>query len=193
MMNARRILLAILGALLATVPSAATAADQGVSASVAHYVGIGDALSQDSVEGIQAHAKAMLEIMDDHLDTMNVDEMEGMTPAHENMAASLKLLAVNEVTLDEARVAYKALSEQFISTAQTMYEKSDEDPDWAVMSCPMAKAEWIQVDGKVSNPYYGSKMLRCGKKVSALETADAEAPDSSDGADHHDHHGGGGH
>lgn len=28
--------------------------------------------------------------------------------------------------------------------------------------CPMAKSWWIQEEGKISNPYYGKKMLRCG-------------------------------
>jgi hypothetical protein len=27
----------------------------------------------------------------------------------------------------------------------------------------MAKASWLQRDKQISNPYYGSKMLRCGE------------------------------
>jgi hypothetical protein len=31
-----------------------------------------------------------------------------------------------------------------------------------VMTCPMVKADWVQTDRMVANPFHGSEMLRCG-------------------------------
>ncbi|WP_372365442.1 efflux RND transporter periplasmic adaptor subunit [Candidatus Uabimicrobium sp. HlEnr_7] len=37
------------------------------------------------------------------------------------------------------------------------------------MYCPMAKAYWWQFSEELKNPYYGSKMLKCGKKKITLD------------------------
>ena len=57
--------------------------------------------------------------------------------------------------LTEARIAFREISNEVISLAKWI-------PGHHVMTCPMAKADWIQIESEVSNPYYGSKMLRCG-------------------------------
>ena len=57
--------------------------------------------------------------------------------------------------LTEARIAFREISAEVISLAKWI-------PGHHVMTCPTAKADWIQVDSEVSNPYYGSKGLRCG-------------------------------
>jgi hypothetical protein len=35
-------------------------------------------------------------------------------------------------------------------------------PGLFVMTCPMARADWVQTDKKVRNPYMGKVMLECG-------------------------------
>jgi len=58
--------------------------------------------------------------------------------------------------LTEARIAFREISKEVILLARWI-------PGHHVMTCPMAKADWIQIESEVSNPYYGSKMLRCGR------------------------------
>lgn len=58
-------------------------------------------------------------------------------------------------SLAQARERFKALSQTAIAWA----EKTD---GFHVMTCPMAKADWVQEDPQVANPYYGKTMLRCG-------------------------------
>ena len=36
-------------------------------------------------------------------------------------------------------------------------------PDLFVLHCPMAEADWLQLDRTVRNPYYGKSMLECGE------------------------------
>jgi hypothetical protein len=31
-----------------------------------------------------------------------------------------------------------------------------------VLTCPMAKADWVQTDANVRNPYFGKAMSSCG-------------------------------
>ena len=54
-----------------------------------------------------------------------------------------------------AREAFKAVSAAVIPLAADAGEHY-------VMTCPMAKADWIQTSKDVANPYFGSSMLKCG-------------------------------
>jgi hypothetical protein len=113
-------------------------------------------------------------------DMKDMDGKMDMAAMHESMRAALTTLAAKDTELDAAREAFKALGANFVPMAQKMYKKSELDPQWAVMGCPMMKAEWIQVDGKVANPFYGSEMLSCGNKVSDLAAATGEGHDMKD-------------
>ena len=58
-----------------------------------------------------------------------------------------------------ARDAFGPLSDAMIARV-----KADGSPDAALRLgyCPMAKRSWLQREGEVRNPYYGSAMLTCG-------------------------------
>lgn len=58
-------------------------------------------------------------------------------------------------TLSEARIIFRDISREVIRLAQWI-------PGHYVLTCPMAKADWIQTRPEVANPYYGASMLRCG-------------------------------
>lgn len=95
--------------------------------------------------------------------------------AADNFAAAKKAFAEVANLVDEAlrplaravadardirtlRVALKPFSEQLVTRAVP--------PGYVTAFCPMFDsnrgAKWIQKDGEVANPYYGSAMLRCG-------------------------------
>lgn len=58
-------------------------------------------------------------------------------------------------TLKDMRGKYKDVSKEVIK----LVDKSDE---YFVMTCPMAKADWVQTTKKISNPFMGKKMPACG-------------------------------
>lgn len=58
-------------------------------------------------------------------------------------------------SLASARQAFKPLSEQAVKMAGGI-------EGYHIMTCPMAKADWVQQDRQLANPYYGASMLRCG-------------------------------
>lgn len=70
------------------------------------------------------------------------------------LAAKAEAVASSD-SLEVAREKFKPLSED----AEKLAEGKD---GYYVMTCPMAKADWVQKDKEVANPYYGTSMLHCG-------------------------------
>lgn len=58
-------------------------------------------------------------------------------------------------TIADAREALKGVSHCAIELAEGL-------PGYYVMTCPMAKADWLQKTKDVENPYMGKAMLKCG-------------------------------
>lgn len=94
------------------------------------------------------------------------DDLKGAIDGSEDLGLWAECLGEKELdqavadlersrNLAEARIAFREISDEVISLAKWI-------PGHHVMTCPMAKADWIQIESEVSNPYYGSKMLRCG-------------------------------
>lgn len=62
--------------------------------------------------------------------------------------------------IEELRASFKNLSKLYIAKVN----KKDLD-GLTKAYCPHAKAEWIQKDSALRNPYYGKSMLECGEKI----------------------------
>lgn len=63
-------------------------------------------------------------------------------------------------SIEEIRESFKVLSEIYIKNGNLKEMK-------ALMkaTCPMARANWVQKNGALRNPYYGKSMLECGEKI----------------------------
>ncbi len=79
-------------------------------------------------------------------------------------AGEIEVLAEQAVQTEDIgslRAAFKPLSDEIIGRALP--------EDYAVVFCPMADqgqgAHWVQRDGEVKNPYFGSAMLTCGSII----------------------------
>lgn len=172
-----------------------------VTHAVEHYAAIADALAEDTVEGVPAHAKALQEMMPmcremsaamhgkmmkDEMKSGSKEEMkehmesaehgamhENAEKAHQAISGALATLASADVELAAAREAFTTLSDHFVPMARMSYP-DDAEKDYVVMHCPMAPGDghWIQGTGDVHNPYHGSKMEKCGNKVAMLGQAD---------------------
>jgi hypothetical protein len=60
--------------------------------------------------------------------------------------------------LEKLREVFKELSKPMVSWALSSRPRGVH-----VATCSMAKASWLQRETEIANPYYGSKMLRCGE------------------------------
>jgi hypothetical protein len=100
-----------------------------------HYVAAQEALAADNFK----LAKSSLEL----LAKDSEGELKELTES-----------ALKAKDLKTLREAFQPLSE-FIAKAEL-------PNGMAVVYCPMVKAHWVQKNGEVANPFYGSAMLHCG-------------------------------
>ncbi|MDF3129443.1 DUF3347 domain-containing protein [Kiritimatiellaeota bacterium B1221] len=146
---------------------------------VTPYLTIQTALASDDLQAAQAGAKTFVEA------TKKAPEAEDA----QAQAAALRELAEKIATAEDlksAREAFFPLSTDLTSMVKHV-GVSDKQPLYTA-HCPMAFSgkggDWIQSDKTISNPYYGSKMLRCGSVKSQL-MGENEVKDDSHSGHHH--------
>ena len=122
----------------------------GLDGALEFYLRAQEALADDSFEPARQAVAAMQE----HLD-----------PERAGLAAA----AAAAADIETLRAAFLPLSNALLD--------SELPEGYRVAHCPMAfdweGAHWIQKEGEIANPYYGSGMLRCGVFVEAETDEDS--------------------
>jgi Cu(I)/Ag(I) efflux system membrane fusion protein len=167
----RSVTLAILLASTAGVLLAHSSTSQGntaFEAALEPYEAIHAALANDTLEGVAANARKIQRIAgqaaaDFQATTAGVpadkaSQCQALLPKVQDAAARL----ARATTLEEARQAFGELSRPMVQWREM--STSTHKPN--VVFCPMAKKPWLQESDQVANPYFGSKMLKCGNIVS---------------------------
>jgi len=85
-------------------------------------------------------------------------------------ALSSKAAAVGQANdIEAARTAFYALTEPMVDAVKVLGEGGQ---DLFVQYCPMAfdnaGANWVASEKEIRNPYFGDKMLNCGKVTEEL-------------------------
>lgn len=128
------------------------AMQSGISPMMTSYMEIKDALVSDDSEKAGKAAENMLEASETN-DTIK-DNLEGIARSSE---------------LNEQRKHFSALSEEMYRMAK---EGDMGDPPLYWNHCPMAMnnagANWLSMSEKISNPYMGQRMPRCGSVQETL-------------------------
>ena len=134
---------------------------------VGDYLAIQTALAEDSIDGVKSHAEAIAKASHGLSEKFDL-EVSGVEKTNEEaMLAILPDLNKTALALSKAkdlvaaRTSFGALSDAMIAYRELV---AGEAPN--VAYCPMAKQSWLQSGKEIANPYYGSKMLRCGSIVS---------------------------
>lgn len=137
----RGIVIGIAGLIAAwSLPFAAgaeTAQQASLEEQVAAYVDVQVALAADDFEGAQVAAQGLVAVAD-------------------STTAPLARAVAESEDIETMRARFKPLSEYL--AAQTLPK------GYARAYCPMydGGSNWVQADGPVRNPYFGSAMLTCG-------------------------------
>ena len=116
------------------------------------------------MEKVGEHAAAIEQLVN----TGGNDRVDTDSSRIESRTADISAAAKNLVAAiyhQEARLAFGVLSEILVESYDLIPEGSVK-----VAYCSMAKKHWFQTGDEISNPYYGSKMLRCGQFVPQSET-----------------------
>ena len=146
---------------------------------VAPYLEMQNSLADDNLKAAQIAAKHYLE-------AMKKAPHEG--EAHEETAeltAPAKAITVAS-DLKSARNAFLSLSKEM--TLLVKHNGTNKDTPLYIAHCPMAfdnkGGSWLQANKTVSNPYYGSMMLRCG---SIKKQIAGKQPDTASKKENHGH------
>lgn len=115
------------------------AAEAGSNKVLDAYTAVSTALAGDDLAGAQKAAK---------------DLATAAKAEHPKLADNAEGVAASD-SLEKAREKFRPVSKEAVELA------AGKD-GYFVLTCPMAKADWVQKDEQVANPFYGSEMLRCG-------------------------------
>jgi hypothetical protein len=136
---------------------------------VAPYLQIQAGLAGDDLTTAKSGANAYLAAMKSAPEGEADEESSDLRTPAEKIAAA--------ANIEAARAAFLTLSNELTSLVK--HVGTTGSTALFVAHCPMAfggkGGDWIQADKTVSNPYYGSRMLRCGgikEQVSGDEEPD---------------------
>lgn len=104
------------------------------------YLKVSQALAADDLKGAKSAATDLAS--------------KAKTGGNEALSNHASELAKSD-SIEKAREHFKMASDEATKLAEG---KSG----YYVMTCPMAKADWVQSNPKVSNPYLGKSMPNCG-------------------------------
>ncbi len=142
------------------------------------YLAIGNQLASDTMDDVNAKAHAMIEA----LHTVEGEVPAELWDAHE---AHTKMIHDTGHELGDlsdikaARIAYGSLSDSFKHfIAAVGVPANYEQPVYSYV-CGMAPdvpeaGIWLQTDGPVRNPYFGSAMLRCHSSKMQMSVSSAD-------------------
>ena len=135
--------------------------DKAVTKLMKPYLSIHKTLVSDSTDGVTPAAKKIAKLAK----KLNAKTVTGKHKDHyatlpkKIQDAAAKLVKAKE--LDAVRDAFKELSRPLV-----MWATMSKPNGIHVLYCDMAKGSWLQDDRAVRNPYYGTKMLKCGEILS---------------------------
>ncbi|MGB3852705.1 MAG: DUF3347 domain-containing protein [Tunicatimonas sp.] len=131
------------------IESAALAEQKTASDVVVGYLALKNALVASDAEGAKARAVDLLGIVD-------ATRMPNVQQRVKEMAASTDL-EVQRTYFDSLSVALYEQVKQQATVQQTLYKQY----------CPMAfndrGAFWLSANREIENPYFGDKMMKCGR------------------------------
>jgi len=147
------------------MPAAIT---QSWSQAMRAYLGIKDALVASDLAGAKAMAT-------EFATALAGADMAAMGESHDTWMSVVPRLSQGAVSIGQAqnleiaRKEFYALTEPVVAAVKTFGEGGQ---DLYVQHCPMAidnaGANWVSAESNIRNPYFGDKMLTCGKVVEEL-------------------------
>jgi len=130
------------------------------------YVLIQAELSADSVENVIRNASLIKANADSaiELETKREEKEETLIETLNDIRTSAESFNVEKLGITEARKNFSPLSDAVIRLVRH-HLPGEQANKYAFFYCSMAKGYWMQAGDETRNPYYGSEMLKCGKKI----------------------------
>ena len=149
------------GAAWAEEEAAITPAE-GLEHIMEHYLPIGKSLAGDSLKDVSENADHIAE-MAEELGKVKCGTTEEEKKKCQERINTIKSSAekMKVEKIEDVRTAFGELSNALIECLTKCSVPLEKEH--YVFYCSMVKKHWIQDNKEVANPYYGSKMLKCGE------------------------------
>ncbi len=133
--------------LAALLLNAAPAAPDATELMITQAVSIADALAHDRLDNVSTNAASIT------LEATSLGK-----PAAKIASAASGMQKATKIA--DVRNAFGKFNEALVAYLESQKRAPGEGIRVAV--CPMLQKPWLQKDGPIENPYYGSQMLTCG-------------------------------
>lgn len=156
---------------VATENNAAPAAKPGnpLEAVYAAYFNLKNALVKDDAAGAQEAAKALF-------DNIAAVPMDQLSPEQHTLWMKYQKSLSDGAATIKGTAKIKAQRSSFAALSQNMHEVMrgiKNDAPVYYQHCPMYNdgkgGDWLSLDNKISNPFYGKEMMTCGKTVETIQ------------------------
>ena len=134
------------------------------------YIALKDALVEDDLMTTKKQSVALKEAFEKTSMSLFTGSAHDHWMNHSTVAMEElgKISSANDI--EKARENFKTLSVQMIALAKVF---GPFDARIYVLHCPMADhntgADWLSLEQQIRNPYFGSKMLKCGSVTETIK------------------------
>ena len=134
--------------------------ETGVQPLLNKYIQLKDALVESNAQLAAAHGKTLSETISlvDATRLQVNERKEFMAEKNLLLKMALKISKTNDI--EQQRTAFTELS---VSLWKVVVAAEGVNGQVFYQYCPMKKAYWLSTEAVIKNPYYGAKMLSCGK------------------------------
>ena len=166
-MKSIKLLMAIAIILFATIANGQT--NTGINKVLNAYILLKDALVKSDGTNSSSASKTLLTAIQE----VNMSELN--TETHMQWMKVVNDLKDNAENISETKEITRQ-RDYFMSLSKNLYavlKVSKSETTIYYQFCPMANkgkgANWLSLENKVKNPYYGNQMLTCGKVVETIQ------------------------
>lgn len=137
---------------------------------VSDYLKIKNALTKDDPKGSATAAKAMYATLNNVYATSSDTKLKNKYSAFvADAKAHVKTIEDNGSTLESQRESFSLLSKDVYGLIKTFGTKQIVYQDYCPMYGEGKTGYWISETQDVVNPYFGSEMLNCGRRIGAIQ------------------------
>jgi hypothetical protein len=137
---------------------------------VSNYLNIKNALTKDDSNRAAAAAKELIATLNGStttsLDTKSKNKYNGFVA---DAKAHVKHICDNAGKIDHQREYFSLLSQDVFGLIKTFGTKQTVYQDYCPMYGEGKTGYWISETKDVINPYFGSEMLNCGRRIGAVK------------------------
>lgn len=129
-----------------------------------HYLELQRLLASDRTADVALHALGLASASEElarHLRDPDVALSSEVAEAIEKLRTAA--LKTTGTSIDADRVSFVDLSAAMRTLLDYLRPDEKRWPRLFIYHCPMTKGDWVQATDDMANPYYGFKMLKCGK------------------------------